>query len=707
MRVLPWLAKKWLLLLVLLAAILGSSVDSLLGNRIDYWIHDAALVFQARTNWQHTAIVVLDDAIPTQVSRKQALPLFARASDKLIQAGVKGIFLDANLPKEIEGIMPYATCIEPTGEIRWSEPVCSVSHNQCQLRNSAAGNAPLKMPGEVFPLFRVAPYLPGQESLPDFLLYDTEAESNIPKTGLVALDRLIGKDSAIARWMDLSSAHAVVTLANFINPKQVEASLANDTQERCDENLPCRRIRFSHPVYTTQLSLKQPIIPVSKLASCNDTVALQTATILKNRVVILQLTTPSEATDVVITPTTTAFLGPHLLTPGAQFLVDAVETLLHNDHPRAPHPLLKLLVFLIAACLGVYASAYLKQQSWLWSIGLLLLLSMGALCFFSPITQLWPVTATLLTFIAGGLEGIALHLLIGFKEGHLIMQYMPPQVHSLLLPLKENESFHNQRYKAIVLMSDLTGYTTVTGILKEPTHILELMNDYLNDTSYVLQEQYEGWLETYIGDMVCYYWPYKEKNQVQAYQNAINGALALSALQKRFFAELPVRYQNKFDHDVLQNISRVINAGIGLSSGSVVMGDLGPKRGVRKFGILGDPMNLTARVESLTRYFNTEIIITEDFLTTAKALGYPTRRLGCFCVKGRKQPEMLYALGASDDPRFQKELLAAWENWLTFTEQESLNTQFCPDIFQLDKTSLRKWKARELLHNGIWILEEK
>lgn len=707
MRALPWLARKWLLLLILIAAFLGSVVDTLLGNQIDYWIHDAALVYQARASWQHTAIVVLDDAVPIQVGRKQALPLFARAAEKLIAAGAKGIFLDANLPKENEGIMPYAQCIEPEGGVRWSTPSCAVTGKQCQLVDSASGKAPLKMSGSVFPFFRVAPYLPGQESLPDFLLYDLDAEAFIPKSGLVALDRLIGKNSAIARWMDLSMEHAVVTLAKFAASEQVERNLLQEEREQCEQNLPCRRIRFSRPVYNTQLSLNRPIIPVSLLASCDESLAMQMAASLKDRAIIFQLTTPAEATDVIITPTTTAFFGPHLLTPGAQFLADAVETLIMNDHPREPQPYQKLLIFFLAACLGVYASAYLKQQSWLWGIGLSLLMSLAALCFLSPITQLWPVTAALIAFVTGALEGVALHLLIGFKEGHLIMQYMPAQVHNLLLPLKENESFSNQRYQAIVLMSDLTGYTAVTGILKEPTHILELMNDYLSDTSFVLQEQYEGWFETYIGDMLCYYWPFKEKNKTQAFQNAVKGAVVLSRLQKQFFAELPVRYQNKFDQEVLDNICRVINAGIGLSSGGVVMGDLGPKRGVRKFGILGDPMNLTSRVESLTRHFNTEIIITAEFLNTAHALAFPTRRLGCFRVKGREQPEMLYALGSTEDLRFQAEVIAAWENWLDFEEQAPENTQPCPDIFQQDKSALRKWKLRGLLHDRVWSLEEK
>jgi adenylate cyclase len=707
MQLLPWVAKKRLLPMVLVAFIVGNVVDQLVGNPIDYWIHDAAVVFQARTEWEHTAIVVLDDAIPVQVTRLQALPLFGRASEKLIAAGAKGLFLDANLPKDIEGVMPYALCIEQNDAVRWSEPKCLTVGKQCQLRNSIVGNAPLKMSAEVFPFFRVAPYLPGQESFPDFLLYDSDAEAFIPKTGLVAFDRLIRNNSASARWMDLSEQHAAITLAKFIDPKHVTDSLSHDIRDVCEQNLPCRRVRFSRPVYTTQFSLKKPIIPVSKLASCDDKEATKTAALLKNRVVILQLTTPNEATDVHITPFTAALLGPHLLTPGAQYLADAVETLLMNDHPREPYPLFKWAVLLITACLGVYASVYLRRPHWLWVIGMLLFLAMAALCFLAPITQLWPVSATLLTFIVGGLEGIALHLLIGFKEGNLMVQYMPQQVHTLLLSLKENESFGNQRHQAIVLMSDLASYTTVTGIVKEPTHILELMNDYLNETSYILQRQYDGWLETYIGDMVCYYWPFKNTNETHAYQNALKGALELSALQKRFFTDLPVRYQNKFDNDALQNISGIINAGIGLSSGTVVMGDLGPKRGVRKFGILGDPVNLTSRVESLTRYFNTEIIITADFLSTAKLLGYPTRRLGCFRVKGREQAETLYAVGFSEDHRFQAGVIKAWEYWLAYEEREPLNQQHCPDIFKLDQESLRKWKVNNFLHAGIWILDFK
>jgi adenylate cyclase len=42
-------------------------------------------------------------------------------------------------------------------------------------------------------------------------------------------------------------------------------------------------------------------------------------------------------------------------------------------------------------------------------------------------------------------------------------------------------------------MSDLAGYTKVSGILKEPGYVLNLMNDYLEETSLVLQDKYNGW----------------------------------------------------------------------------------------------------------------------------------------------------------------------------------------------------------------------
>lgn len=708
MHELPLANAKLLALFVCIAALSGGLLDYVTGNKIDYWIHDAALVYQARTAWKHTAVVVLDGKVPLQVGRTQSLPLFAKAAERLVAAGVKGIFLDARVPKEIEGRMPYASCIETDGDVRWSSPQCLITGDkQCKVLNSDAGNAPLRMSGAAIAHFHIAPYLQQQE-LPDFLLYDFDAAAAIPAQGLVANDRLVTKNNPIARWLDLSADHAVIRLARSFNPQQTQASLADSRQDEvCDNGFPCRRVRLSRPLYHTQLTPERLFVPLSELASCDDDTAMRTAALLRDKAVIFQVTAPTESTDTVITAMTTALYGPHLMTPGAQFLADAVETLLNRDQPRAPEPAVRALVFLCAALLSVLSGAYL-QQPLLWLAGGILFAVMLALCIFNPVMQLWPVAATLLTFFAGAAQTIGAHLMIGFREGKLISQYMPKQIHSMLITLKSDEGFHNRRHQAVVLMSDLAGYTTVTGILKEPDHVLNLMNDYLNETSFVLQDKYHGWLEAYVGDMVCYYWPFAEENKRQAYENALQAALELAALQKRFFSSVPQRYARQFDAEALQRISSVINAGIGLTAGLVVMGDLGPKRGVRKFGILGDPINLAARIESLTRLFSTEIIFSGDLAATAQTLGVPVRRLGRISVKGRTEPEMLYAVGSPGDSRFSAENIGVWEAWLAAVEQKQATAPLCPEIYRKDRQTVEKWLQRNALSDdGVWHLDEK
>ena len=708
LRDFPLANKKLLILFILISVLIGAIVEYWSSTHIDDWVHDSALVYQSRKQWQHTGIVVLDDGVPMRVGRKQALPLFVKATEHLIAAGAKAVFLDSRVAKEMEGRMPYAVCIEPDGQVQWSMPECTVNANQqCQVNNSSVGNAPLKMSGQAIAHFIIAPYLSGQEGLPDFLLFDWDAAALIPEKGLVGSDRLVTKDSPIARYLDLSKDHAVIKLAEAINSKLTGNVLDSVDDEICNGDRRCRRIRLGLPVYETRMQGERLILPVSRLASCDVNIAKQAAALLKNKVVILQLTAPTEATDIIVTPMTTALFGPHAITPGAQFLADAIETVLNGDHPRKPKILITVLLLFFVAAIGVLASAFLKQ-AYAWVAAVLVFIAVVGLCFLNPLIQLWPVTAAMMSYFIGVGQVVGFFLIIGYREGVLISHYMPRQIHNLLISLKSDESFQNRRCNALVLMSDLAGYTKVTGILKEPGDVLNLMNDYLSETSFVLQDKYKGWLESYVGDMVCYYWPYKEQEQLKAYKNALRGTMELSILQKQFFSSLRQRYKHKIDTAALAQVEVTINAGIGLAGGVVVMGDLGPDQGVRKFGILGDPLILAARQESLTRFFNTEVIISGDFVITAEQVGFVVRRLAKVIVKGRNKAEDIYALGYADDPRFAEFEVQGWENWINAVEQRNSVKQDCPVIYHQDKKTIEQWLSKNLLsENGSWYLDEK
>jgi adenylate cyclase len=691
------------------ALITGLIIDSVFGHKLDYWIHDSALVFQHRTAWNHSAIVVLDDNVPYSVSRKQALPLFSRAADQLISAGAKGLFLDARVSKTQEGRMPYAQCIETDGSVRWSMPECSTSTtNQCDVNNSELGNAPLKMDAATITNFLIAPYLDDSNE-PELLLYDWEAAEAIPPEGIVASDRLVTLNSPIARWLDLSSDHAVYKLITF-SLEQKTGALYNPkaSDELCNTQYPCRRIRLSKPIYKIQTQGEQLIIPVSSLASCDTSVAAKTATLLKNKLIILQTTAPNESTDLVVTAMTTAIFGPSLMTTGAQFLIDAIETLINQDSPQPPAYLVKLLLFTSIAIISIIAGIYLTQ-TYLWLLGMVLFISISLLCFFNPIVQLWPLFASLSIYFVGAGQLLAIHLFLGRKERKITKQYIPEQLHQLLMSLKIDESFKSRHCHAVVLMSDLAGYTTVTGLLKEPDLILELMNDYLEATSLVLHKKYAGILEAYVGDLVCYYWTDLETdNRQEMCIKALNGAIELRELQKQFFLTLQQRYKSKIDSEALQRIIQIIDAGIGITAGKVVMGNLGPEKATQKLSILGDPLNLAARIESLTRLFNTDIIIAGDFLDAVELSGLITRRLGSMKVKGRVQPETLYALGCTDDPRFSEQNIADWTQWLEQIESGAEIVLSCPTCYKKDEQTIKDWLSRNLLSkDGLWLLDKK
>jgi len=710
MQNLTVVSKAVIFFCVVTAFLSGVSFDYYFGSKPDDWIHDSAIVYQHRAQWKYAGIVTLDHGVPYSVGRKQALPLFARATERLIEAGAKGVFLDARVSREQELRMPYARCIDKDGSVQWSEPACHVTANkQCQINSSELAIAPLKMKQQAIHSFRLAPYLNQDSNLPDFLLFGWQAAESIPAGGLQVSDRLVTYDSPVARWLDLSADHAAYSLVEFSQVDNISTIYQRHPSDQvCNSFYPCRKIRLSLPSYKVDLHSQQLILPVSLLALCDTRQAIQTAALLKGKVVVLQATAPDEASDLVVTPMTTALFGPKQMTPGAQFLVDAVETLLNQDAPRAPPYPVKLLLFACVAMASVMAGIYLQQRT-VWCLGLLVVMVHGSLCFANRVIQLWPVSATMLTYLVGAGQMLVVYFLMGFKQAHLVRKYIPYQIYNMLISLRKNEAFRDMRCHVVVLMSDLAGYTTVTGLLKEPGVVLAMMNDYLEQTSYVLQKKYDGILENYVGDMVCYYWKEANKSEREAmYQSALLGALELSQLQKQFFLNLPEKYRNKIDTETLKQINKIIDAGIGVTAGNVVMGDLGPRQGVKKFGILGDPLNLAARIESLTRLFNTDIIISGDLLNTVESSGLVARRLGTIRVKGRIKPETLYALGRLDDPRFDSEHIECWLQWLTMIESAALTHVTCPDCYSKDQRTILDWLKRGLLgSDGVWYLDEK
>ena len=88
--------------------------------------------------------------------------------------------------------------------------------------------------------------------------------------------------------------------------------------------------------------------------------------------------------------------------------------------------------------------------------------------------------------------------------------------------------------------------------------------------------------------------------------------------------------------------------GVGIHVGRVMMGTIGEAERFEAT-VISDAVNLTARLESLTKQLGCAILISEEvFAALDPDHVSGTRRLGTFVVKGRSQPVSLYEVFSSD-----------------------------------------------------------
>ncbi|WP_100642418.1 adenylate/guanylate cyclase domain-containing protein [Alteromonas facilis] len=712
--------KVWLSAIVI-AVVIGNIADHLLDTRLDDIFHDAALVHHKRTHWQDTAIVALDSQIPGYVGRRQALGLFALATKRLFELGATTVFLDARLYEPTNNLY-FANCVSTyrdagfPHQIQWDDSpnrAVFADLTTAQFERFYIANPSFLQQSSLEVALLLQAYF-GEQLIPaDFIELSTNQKL---QERLFAEVTIEPKDNLLLpglnRWMNINPDSVVYKLSEkHLQFLGEEAKTATLDVERCGQTA-CKRTRFSEPIRTTAIGGDIPILPLSQLAGCvTDERLNDIRPFVEDRIVILQLSQPEEASDLLLTPMSNAIGSPRELLHGPQFIGDSLETHLNGDHPSRPNFILRNIVFLLTAICTVASAAMLKASVAL-IVPLICTLIVIALCFVFTPMHLWPVVATTITSMTGCFALLLAHITQGTQQSKLVARYLPPPVRGLLADASIKKDFTNQRHQAAVLMSDLRQYTTITTELEKPEFVFDLINRYFEDTTLMLQNQYHGWLEAYVGDMVVYYWPdtagYEFEEQKR---HCLLGAIELAAKQKAFFDALETLDINAaIPKSKLQKISAFIGAGIGVTTGEIVMGNLGPHSGVQKFSCLGDPLNLASRIEALTRHFNTEIIITEELQSVAHELGLKTRKLVTAEVKGRPLPVTLFAMGEASDERFSEQAIDNWQGWIADIERgKEPDVELLAAFEKIDKVTVTEWIKQGLLEvqRGVFVLTSK
>ncbi len=203
-------------------------------------------------------------------------------------------------------------------------------------------------------------------------------------------------------------------------------------------------------------------------------------------------------------------------------------------------------------------------------------------------------------------------------------RYMDPGLAGQLLE-KGEDILGGKSTAATILFSDIRGFTTLTEELG-PQGTVALLNEYFTIMVHCIHQE-GGMLDKFIGDaiMAAFGIPIAHKDDED---RAVRAAIAM-------ITEL-----NEWNLTRLAEGKKPVDMGIGLNTDTIVTGNIGsPKR--MDYTVIGDGVNLAARLESACKQYLTRILISE--FTYKKLRGtYRIREIDRVVVKGKTEPVSIY-----------------------------------------------------------------
>ncbi len=339
--------------------------------------------------------------------------------------------------------------------------------------------------------------------------------------------------------------------------------------------------------------------------------------------------------------------------PGVGLHANVANMVLSGNYLRRPPPAHELLLTL---ALGLSSSLLFSLASLQASLllGLALLVTFAYLTF--AILAVWGLWVPMVGPL-GAVAGCCLTLtsLRYFTEARLRAEaermfgyYLSAEV---IQQLREDPSRlrrGGEEAEITAFFTDLAGFSTVSE-RASPAEVVDIVNDYLGECTEVLM-RYEGTLERYEGDAIRAMFGapiHHDDHAARACLAALEMERVLELLRARYRAanlpELGMRF--------------------GMNSGPAVVGNIGARNRFN-FTMMGDAVNLAARLEAVNKVYRTKLIASEATVTRAGGvvevreldLVRVAGRMGAvrifelLCRKGELDPEMgrireLYASG--------------------------------------------------------------
>ncbi len=299
-------------------------------------------------------------------------------------------------------------------------------------------------------------------------------------------------------------------------------------------------------------------------------------------------------------------LGGVIATPtGAQYdyvvLASTLQTVV--DGTNIERVDISFLAELVTAFLVGALIIILTRYTAYWFVGLIMIgFSAGAVYgtyyFFTNKLMLVDATWILVTILFVGLHSIFNRFILEFQLKQQIRKqfetYLDPRQVAILQKDPSKLKLGGERREMSFLFMDIVGFTPISEYYKNnnnPEGLVEVINDYLNRMSKIVLDN-GGTIDKYMGDCIMAFWnaPLDNPNHAEmAVKTAIECAEETEKLKQEFKEKgLPE-----------------INIGSGVNTGTCIVGNMGSDTRF-DYSVIGDAVNLAARLESATRNYKDE-----------------------------------------------------------------------------------------------------
>jgi len=278
-------------------------------------------------------------------------------------------------------------------------------------------------------------------------------------------------------------------------------------------------------------------------------------------------------------------------------------------------------------------------------------------------------------------------------------QYLSPAVIDQLISNPERLKLGGERKVLSIFFSDLQGFTTISEGL-EPEQLTALLNEYLTAMTDIVMEE-GGTVDKYEGDAIIAFW----NAPLDVREHEMRTVRAALRCQAKLAEMRPA---------IKARIGKDMRMRIGINTGPAVVGNLGSQTRF-DYTMLGDAVNLAARLEGANKQFGTFTMISED---TCRQIGsdISVRELARLAVVGRSEPVTVYEPMPPEAYQAEKALYNSFSQGLALFYEgkiEAARNAFAAIAAQDSASAAYVEKCDELLANppenwqGVWVATSK